>query len=131
MPRLHPCSVGCRIKKAVKFTEKKLYKYDIFLILLIEIFSLFICSDENYMLYKFPMLMYTIVYVLLRTIITKADYLKHCTRKKMAYKVISYYFLFGIFSIIFQIGDNLYSTIVNNTLLITTFVLLILSARKK
>jgi len=126
---LPPITVGGRVKNGVKSIEKKLYKYDIFLIIVLSVLSSFVSDNVNYTNYIFPLLMYVVVYVLLRTIITKADRLKHCVRKKLAYKTISYYFLFGMFSIMFQIGNNVYSTVVNNGLLVLTMILLVLSMK--
>ena len=127
MPRLHPCSVGCRIKQATKFVKKHFYRLDIILVLLIEIASMFMNMNENYMLYRFPMMMYGIVYILLRTVISDSIKLKYCIRKRLAYKVLSYYFLFGMFSILFQVGNSIYTTVINNTLLILTTVLVAIS----
>ncbi len=128
---LPPITVGGRIKNIVKDAKSKLYKYDIFIIVVLEIISLFVTKDMDYVLYVFPFLNYITIYILLRTIIAKSNYLKHCIRKKLAYKVISYYYLFGLFSIIFQIGDNIYSTVVGNCLLLVTIVLVLMSFFKK
>lgn len=131
MAALPPCTVGCRIKKAVKFAENKLYSLDIFVILLIELFSFTVMDEEDYAIVKFPLLMYATVYILLRTIITKSDYLKHCYRKKLTYKVISYYYLFGFFAAAFQLGSNIYSTVISNGLLLIAFVLMVMSYKEK
>ena len=127
MPRLHPCTVGCRIKLATDYLQKQFYRLDIILVLLIEIASMFMNMNENYMLYRFPMMMYGIVYILLRTVISDSKKLKYCIRKRLAYNVLSYYFLFGMFSVLFQIGNDIYSIVISNSLLILSSVLVAIS----
>ena len=120
MPAVPKESLGGRLSQLVVKSQNKIYKYNIFAVIVLEVLSMFLRESDKYVNYYYPLLSQLVLAVLVFTIYHKAKFLKYCTRKIWAYRFLMYYFVFGVVSIVFQLDNSTYTEIVGNGLLFIT-----------
>ena len=125
-----PCrSLGCRVQKTIKIVKKKFIRYGVFAIVLLEVFSLLFNKSDFYTLWLYDLLVQLTSVIFVLILLFRPVKLELCTRKKLAYKSIGLYYLLGMASIVFQIGET-YNTIASSILLSIAGVLILLSLKK-
>lgn len=125
MPRLPheslPCETCRKVKDAVLSASKKMKKhiliYSLFYILGMEISSVFLAEQENYLTYWYPLLNTFGYFILILTLFLFGERLRFCTRKYICVISLLFYYFFPIVCLIFQISDEFYTSIINYTLL--------------
>lgn len=125
-----PCGLKCRIIRATEFlkeSKQSILVYSIFFILLGEIISYFLRYEKNYACKIYPMLSQLELFLIFFSIYLWNDRLRFCYRKRLATFFLSSYFLFGFFSLLFNITDVLYTTIISWGLLGISFIIFIAS----
>lgn len=120
MPAVPKESLGGRLSQLVVKSQNKIYKYNIFAVIVLEVLSMFLRESDKYVNYYYPLLSQLVLSVLVFTIYHKAKFLKYCTRKIWAYRFLMYYFVFGVVSIVLQLDNSTYTEIVGNGLLFIT-----------
>ena len=105
----------------------KVYLYAIFIILVLELVSLFLRNEENYVSYWYPLLAQVELFVVVFSTFLKSDEMRFCQRRKIAFIFLSIYFAFGATSIIIGIYNQIYLDIATFLLLGGTFVSMILT----
>ena len=120
MPAVPKESLGGRLSQLVVKSQDKIYKYNIFAVIVLEVLSMFLRESDKYVNYYYPLLSQLVLAVLVFTIYHKAKFLKYCTRKIWAYRFLMYYFVFGVVSIVLQLDNSTYTEIVGNGLLFIT-----------
>lgn len=130
-----PCrSLGCRlgqaIKKGSKIVKKKFIRYAVFVIILLEVSSLLFNKSEFYTLWLYDFLVQFTSFIFIGVLLLRPVKLELCSRKKIAFKVMGLYYLFGIFAMTFKIGES-YNNIANTLLLSTAGILILLSLRNE
>ena len=120
MPAVPKESLGGRLSQLVVKSQNKIYKYNIFAVIVLEVLSMFLRESDKYVNYYYPLLSQLVLAVLVFTIYHKAKFLKYCTRKIWAYRFLMYYFVFGVVSIVLQLDNSTYTEIVGNGLLFIT-----------
>lgn len=120
MPAVPKESLGGRLSQLVVKSQNKIYKYNIFAVIVLEVLSMFLRESDKYVNYYYPLLSQLVLAVLVFTIYHKAKVLKYCTRKIWAYRFLMYYFVFGVVSIVLQLDNSTYTEVVGNGLLFIT-----------
>ena len=92
-----------------------------------ELMSIQLSNQKNYLTYWFPLLSMTGFFALFLNLFLLRERLKFCLRKTIVVSCLTLYYLFGIVCLVFQLPDALYTSIVNNMLLFTTFIALVLT----
>jgi hypothetical protein len=126
-----PCrSLGCRVSNVTKKLKKKFVRYAVFAIILLEVFSLLFNKSSFYTLWLYDLLVQLTSVIFVLVLLLRPIKLELCSRKKLAYKVMGLYYLFGMFSIIFKIGAS-YNTLANTLLLSTAGILILISLKNE
>lgn len=124
-------SLGKKASNLFKKTCKKTFIYSVFVLILIEVLSLFIRDSKDYVNIYYPLLTQISMFLMLFNIFYSSDKLRFCTRKKLAILSLLSYYCIGIFSIFVKAKAANYVNIVSNLLLVTAVVLVFLSLIRK
>lgn len=130
MPRVPSEALGKRNKSAlIKTIKKRSFIYPMFIVLALELASLLVWkgSETNYVNYWYPLLTQTTIAVLLFGALPQVLGPVSCQRRKIAYYLLSGYYVFNILSIVFQVSDLMYTGFISYTLLAGAFVLTLFS----
>ena len=126
--RCTPCPYSKSIfKKVSNNLRKHVVVYSFFYIFFMELMSIQLSNQKNYLTYWFPLLSMTGFFALFLNLFLLRERLKFCLRKTIVVSCLTLYYLFGIVCLVFQLPDALYTSIVNNMLLFTTFIALVLT----
>lgn len=138
MPGVPPCGLKCRTTKAITFVKENLKEskkailvYSIFLILLGEIISYFFRYEKNYACKIYPMISQLEMFLLIFSLYLWNERLRFCYRKIVATLFLAFYFLFGFLSLVFNLTDSSYTTIISCGLLIISTIIFIASLFNK
>lgn len=122
--------LGGKMANILKTNKKVVTIYSIFTIPILEIASLFLEKLPNYVYFWYPLLTYICLFQLLLSLFLWNDKLRFCYRKNIATLFLAFYYLFGIFALIFQFSANFYYSIVSIGLLILSLTLFVTSIFK-
>lgn len=111
---------GGRIAKAV---TKKVYRYGIILVVLIELLSMLLKELGMYSVTTYVILTQLCCAILVYNNFYKFKPRVLCVRKRIAYKVLVCYYLFGISCLVFGLDHGFYTYIVNPLMLGTVLLL--------
>lgn len=129
MASVPPTSLGGggRIGQFLQANKKSFLIYSLFCLLLIEVVSIFIRYNENYVQYWYPLLTQIGFFLLVFSLFLWRERLHFCYRKNVAVFVLALYYLFGAFSIVAQVSDKAYTSIISYSLLGLCGLIFILS----
>jgi hypothetical protein len=138
MPGVPPCGLKCRINKATTYVKETLQEskkgilvYSIFFILLGEIISYFFRYEKNYACKIYPMISQLELFLLVFSLYLWNERLRFCFRKILATLFLAIYFLFGFFSLLLNLTDSSYTTIISCGLLAIASLIFIASLFNK
>tara|TARA_R110000772_G_scaffold35637_11_gene85865 strand:+ start:7349 stop:7768 length:420 start_codon:yes stop_codon:yes gene_type:complete len=110
-----------------KLRADRLYVYAVFVLLAIEIISLVLRNQNDYVYYWYPLLAQIELLVIVFTTYLKSDAMRFCQRRKIAFLLLSVYFAFGATAIIIQLQNQFYIDIATGLLLGGAFISVVLS----
>lgn len=134
MAAVPPCGLACRIAKAnnyLKEKKKEFLIYSIFYLLGIEILSMFIRYEKNYVCFWYPLLTQSGYFLLVFSFYLWNEKLRFCLRKNIALLSLSFYYLLGVIALLFNFSDSFYYTITSYLFLGISIVLLFSSILNK
>ncbi len=134
MPIVPPCGLACRIGKVHDFLKEKKKPFlliSIFLVLIIEIISIFLSKKQNYACYWYPMLSQVCLFLIFFSIFLWNEKLRFCFRKNIAVLLLSIYYFFGSIALLFKFSHLYYYEVASVIILIASIVVLVLSLFKK
>jgi len=126
--RCTPCPYSKSIfKKVSNNLRKHVVVYSFFYIFFMELMSIQLSNQKNYLTYWFPLLSMTGFFALFLNLFLLRERLKFCLRKTIVVSCLTLYYLFGIVCLVFQFSDEIYTYIINYGLLGVALSTLILT----
>lgn len=114
----------CRATKAIKKAPKHIYRYGIFVVILIDLASIIMKCFNVYSVSTYVLLTQLACAIL----VFNSSYInrpkKYCVRKRIAFKTLGGYYLIGAFSVLFCINNDIYNYIVSPIILLAVSYIL-------
>lgn len=108
MPAVPPRSLGGRLKQVTKTVKRKFLRYSIFSIVLLEIISVLLLIFNAYSIYIYDSLVQLTSLLFILAALYRPEKDRFCLRKRIAYKLLVFYYSYGFISVLFKINKSDY-----------------------
>ena len=122
---------GVLPKFTKKEIDKKLYRYGIVVVLLLELLSVGLKAIDLYSVYTYILITQLACAILVYNNLYANKAKKLCVRKRIAFKILLSYYLIGGFCLVFSISNYFYDYIVNPLLLGSALLLILYTIRNE